>query len=59
MNNKVTRGYLVAIESGPDEIAPDVQALKIMFETLLQDHGYDVTVSVEAMGEIDCYPESE
>lgn len=57
---KVTRGYMLAIETWAGDSPPNTEVLKHMFQTLLQDHGYDVEIHIESMGEIDCYePEDD
>lgn len=53
-SNRKTHGYYVAIETWFDDL-PDSKSLQTMLETLLSDHGYDVNVNIESMGEIDCY----
>lgn len=60
MSKRRTFGYMLAIETKDGDVPPDSKSLQTMIDTLLGDHGYDVTVNVEAMGEIDCYePEDE
>lgn len=59
MNNRITRGYLLAIEMKEGDSPPEAERMKDMFETLLYDHGYDAVLNIESMGEIDVYPEKD
>lgn len=57
--NRVTRGYLLAIEMKEGDSPPEPDRMKDLFETLLYDHGYDTIINIEGMGEIDVYPDKE
>ena len=57
MKSKITTGYMLALESKGEDPVISAQELKLMVQSILWDHGYDVSVSIESMGEIDCYEE--